>query len=112
MDHQQAQQGLDPDGAAVGAAAPCPRCHEHAVSVDPIEGMMVCESCGHVVDEEQLEHHFEVMDGGRLAVGTLVAMGDDGTLAAGELAVLPWRVRGGGGSTQGEGYSRGMLQAG
>jgi transcription initiation factor TFIIIB Brf1 subunit/transcription initiation factor TFIIB len=32
----------------------CPRCHEHAAGFDYLQGLSVCEACGHVLQDEEL----------------------------------------------------------
>lgn len=32
----------------------CPKCHEHAVGFDYLQGLSVCEACGHVLQDEEL----------------------------------------------------------
>lgn len=61
-------------------ANPCPRCQEVAVVFDFVQGVLACERCGAVVDEEQLVQHVEFNEKTG-AEGVLVGEGDTGERA-------------------------------
>jgi hypothetical protein len=84
-------QAADGGGAAVAVEAPslCPRCATAAVEFDFLQGLAVCQACGHVADEAAL---VAAPADGAPGGGAFVAARDSG-LGAAAAARAPDAVR-------------------